>query len=186
MAFVDLDTQRLVLRAVLAGPPGVGKSERLWQLGHDDGEKRLAEFGRTPLGPQRMAWIDLQTREGGRPVVLELYEWRGPERADARGKALARGLDALVYLCDARADRQRDNLRHLELLIDFFGRSRLIRTPNLLALAHMEEGMARLDSIETTLPELPWSDRIEVPLEDGPRFVEAVRLLGHAMLMRSV
>ena len=48
MAFVDLKRDVLVLKVVLAGPPAVGKTERLAQLGL---EGRSATFSMTALGP---------------------------------------------------------------------------------------------------------------------------------------
>jgi hypothetical protein len=184
MAFVDLGRNRLVLKALVAGPPAVGKSERLWQLGHASGERRVAELGQTPLGPQRMAWLDLEVAREGRPVVLEAYEWHGPERADARGKGLFTGLDGLVYIADARPERQVDTVRQLEFLVGQLGRSRVGRIPSLLALGRMDEGLARLSTLEPELVGIAWGQRLERPIQDEAGFLEAVRLLGESMLAR--
>lgn len=186
MAFVDLHRNRLILKAVLAGPPAVGKSERLWQLGHAGGVKRTHEIGQTPLGPQRMASMDLEVEREGRSVELEIYEWHGPEKADVRGKGLAHGLDGLIYLADARPDRTVDTVRQLEFLISTFGKSRIQRIPSLLALGQMDAGLARLSALESQLPTLTWGHRLEVLLEDEAGFVEAVLLLGELMIARMV
>lgn len=186
MAFVDLARDRLVLKALVAGPPAVGKSERLWQLGHASGERRLSEFGQTPLGPQRMAWLDLDVEREGRPAILELYEHHGPERADIRGRGLFTGLDGLVYIADARADRQVDTVRQLEFLVGQMGRSRVTRIPTLLALGRMDEGLVRLATLEPELVGIAWGQRVELPLEDDEAFLETIRLLGESMLARVV
>lgn len=186
MAFVDLAHDRLVLKALVGGPPAVGKSERLWQLGHAGGVRRVAEFGRTPLGPQRMASFDLDAEREGRAVVLEAYEWHGPERADVRGRGLFSGLDGLVYIADARAERQVDTVRQLEHLVGSLGRSRVARIPTLLALGRMDEGLLRLSTLEPELVGITWGQRLELPLDDVEGFLEAVRLLGESMLARLV
>lgn len=183
---MDLVQRQLVLKALLAGPPAVGKSERLWQLGHAGGLRRVAEFGRTPLGPQRMASFDLDAREEGRPVVLEAYEWHGPERADARGRGLFTGLDGLIYVADARAERHVDTVRQLQFLVEKLGRPRVSRLPALLVLGRMDEGLARLRTLEPSLTGVSWGHRAELPIEDTEGFLESVRLLGHAMLARLV
>lgn len=186
MAFVDLSRNRLVLKALMAGPPAVGKSERLWQLGHAADQRRVHAFGQTPLGPQRMATIDLESAQSGRPVEMEVYEWHGPERADARGKGLLSGLDGLIYLADARADRQVDTVRQLAFLVEKLGRSRVVRLPTLLALGRMDEGLARISTLEPELSGIVWGQRLEVPLQDKTAFIEATLLLGESMLARLV
>ena len=184
MTYVDLKAQRLVLKVLLAGPPSVGKSERLWQLGHAAGERRVLEFGRTPLGPQRMARLDLDVEGTGRPVSLEAYEWHGPERADVRGRGLFSGLDGLVYLADARTERQVDTTRQCEFLVSELGRSRARRLPALLVLGRKDEGGLRLEQLERRLPELAWTGRVEALIEETEDFLEGVRALGQAMLLR--
>lgn len=184
MAFVDLSRDRLVLKALVAGPPAVGKSERLWQLGHASGARRVQEFGQTPLGPQRMACFDLELEREGRPVELEAYEWHGPERADVRGKRLFAGLDGLIYIADARAERTVDTVRQLRFLSEEMGRSRLLRIPTLLMLGQADAGLARLSTLEPNLEPMTWGQRFEGPLEDVEGFLEAVRLLAESMLIR--
>lgn len=186
MAFVDLARDRLVLKMLVAGPPAVGKSERLLQLGCSTGARRVVEFGRTPLGPQRMASFDLDASREGRPVEIEAYEWHGPERADVRGRGLFAGLDGLVYIADARAERQVDTVGQLRFLVRELGRSRIARLPSLLLLGRMDEGLARLSTFESDLTDLVWGQRLEAPIEDAERFIEAVRLLGESMLARLV
>lgn len=186
MAFVDLERDHLVLDVLLAGPPASGKSTRLWQIGHATGERRVDEFGRTPLGPQRMATLPLDVERRGRDVVMEVYEWHGPERADARGRGLLTHLDGLVYLADARAERLIDTVRQLEFLVERLGRSTLRRLPTVLALGRMDEGALRLPRIEAELMEITWGQRLELPFEDAAGFVEAMRLLGEAILLREV
>ncbi|MEO1229474.1 MAG: hypothetical protein AAFZ18_11255 [Myxococcota bacterium] len=184
MAFVDLNRNRLVLKSLIAGPPAVGKSERLWQLGHASGTRRVQEFGQTPLGPQRMASFDLDVQREGRPVEIEVYEWHGPERADIRGKGLFSGLDGFIYLADARADRTVDSVQQLRFLVQQAGRSKLKRIPSLLALGRMDDGLARLSTLEPQLEPFAWGQRLETPLDDTEAFVEASHLLGETMLMR--
>lgn len=186
MAFVDLARDRLIFKVLVAGPPAVGKSERLWQLGHATGERRVAEFGRTPLGPQRMARFDLEVERDGRPVELEAYEWHGPERADVRGKGLFFGLDGLVYIADARAERLVDTVRQFKFLVGQLGRSRVVRVPSLLVLGRMDEGLLRLSALEPELGVFAWGQRFEAPLDEHAAFLEAVRLLGESILARVV
>lgn len=186
MAFVDIARGRLVLKALVAGPPAVGKSERLWQLGHASGERRVRQFGRTPLGPQRMASFDLDVERAGRPVEMEAYEWHGPERADARGRGLFAGLDGLVYIADARPERQVDTVRQLQFLVRQLGRSRVARVPSLLLLGRVDEGLARLSTLEPELGGIAWGQRLEAPLDDVEAFLEAMRLLGESMMARMV
>lgn len=186
MAFIDLARDRLLLKALVAGPPAVGKSERLWQLGHAGGQRRVQEFGSTPIGPQRMASFALEVARQGRPVEVEAYEWHGPEKADVRGKGLFSGLDGLVYIADARAERQVDTVRQLEFLVRQLGRSRVNRVPSLLMLGRMDEGLARLSTLEPELVGISWGQRLEAPLEDTGEFLEAFQLLGESMLARMV
>ena len=56
MAFVDLKKNVLVLKAVLAGPPAVGKTTRLEQLG------QFATFGSMTSGRTNMATLPLASR----------------------------------------------------------------------------------------------------------------------------
>lgn len=144
----------------------------------------MQEFGRTALGPQRMASFDLDIVREGRPVEIEVYEWHGPERADVRGKGLFSGLDGFIYLADARADRTVDTVRQLRFLLEQAGRSKLLRLPSLLALGRMDEGLARLSMLEPELEPLAWGQRLEAPLEEAEAFIEATHLLGETMLIR--
>lgn len=183
MAFVDLSRDRLVLKVILAGPPAVGKTTRLLQIGE---EGRSASFGRTALGPQRMASMPLETQHQGRPVEVEVYEWHGPERADVRSRGLFVGLDGLVYLADAREDRRVDTDRQLELLVDTVGKSRMRRLPGLLVLGRKDEGLTSLSAHESSLARVEWSLRFDGPIEDAAGFLEAFRLYGEVMLARTV
>ena len=183
---VDLARDRLVLKAIVAGPPAVGKSERLWQLGNIASPCRVLEFGRTPLGPQRMANLDLDVTREGRPVEIEFYEWHGPERADVRGKGLFAGLDGFIYIADARSDRRIDTIRQLEHLIDTVGRTKISRIPSVLLLGQIDEGDLVLSSIEPQLVSIAWGQKLECPLTDTSSFIEAIYLLGESMLARIV
>jgi len=183
VAFVDLARDRLVLKAALTGPPAVGKTTRILQAGTAG---RSETYGRTALGPQRMASMPLDTPHEGRSVELELYEWHGQERADVRGKGIFVGLDGLVFIADAREDRKVDTERHLEFLIDTVGRSRMRRLPALLLLGQHDEGLLRLSSYEGRLGGVQWSHRWEGGVEDAEGFLKALRLYAEVMLTRTV
>jgi hypothetical protein len=64
MAFVDLKRDRLILKVVLAGPPAVGKTERLDQIGKVG---RRDNFGSTVIGPMQMATLPIQARPRASP-----------------------------------------------------------------------------------------------------------------------
>lgn len=185
MAFVDLKRDILVLKVILAGPPAVGKTERLAQIGH---EGRSATFSMTPLGPQRMAV--LETRAGGpgtenvRGVEVEIYEWHGPEKADVRSKGLFVGLDGLIYLVDAREDRYVDTVNHFTFLLKTAGKSKIQRLPGLMVLGQQDAGLLRTARFMSTLNGPSWSAPVEAPIDDAVAFVEAVRLYTEAMLAR--
>ncbi len=184
VAFVDLSKNELVLKAVLAGPPAVGKTERLRHVG---ALGRMDTFGSRTSGFTTMASLRLEAEHALRPVVLELYEWHGPEKADVRGKALFTGLDGVVYLADARADRHVDTVRFLEFLAKQAGRSRLARLPGLLALGFQDEGLLRLPGLEPQLSSGPtWSARLDAPVEDASAWIEALRTFGELVLARVV
>ncbi len=181
MAFVDLAKNKLVLKVVIAGPPAVGKTSRLDQLGV---EGRRLEFGSKMMAPTSMAVLPLASEATGRPVEIEVYEWHGPEKVDVRGKALWTGLDGLVYVCDAREGRYTDTAATFKFLLDEAGKSRIVRVPSLLVLGRIEDGLLRLKRYETDLQGPTWTERVEAPLEPREPFVEGVRLLGEAMLAR--
>ena len=185
MAFVDLKRDTLILKVVLAGPPAVGKTERLAQVGL---EGRSATFGMTPLGPQRMAVLgtastgaDAQT---GRAVEVEVYEWHGPEKADVRAQGLFIGLDGLIYMVDAREDRYVDTVNHFDFLVKTAGKSKIQRLPGLMVLGQKDEGLLRTARFTKKLIGPAWSAPVELPIDDASGFVEAVRLYTEAMLAR--
>lgn len=183
MAFVDLAKDKLVLKVLLAGPPAVGKSERLAQLAaHGEAQR----FGTSAFGPTQLAVFPLEVAREGRPVVLEVYEWHGPERADVRGRGLFVGLDGLIYLADAREDRWVDTVRQLEFLVKEVGKPKMARLPALLLLGRMDEGLLRLASFGGKLGGPTWSEKLELPIEESARFIEAVRLYAEVMLARVV
>ena len=181
MAHVDLARDALVLKVVLTGPPAVGKTERLEQLA---AVGRAARFGTSGMGPQRMAVLPLRSVRAGRRVEVEVYEWHGHERADVRAKGLFVGLDGLIYIADARADRLVDTVRQLEFLAQTAGMSKLRRLPSLLLLGHGDAGELRLASIEPRLNGPVWSDRLEMRIEEDAAFVERVRMYSEVMLVR--
>lgn len=183
MAVVDLRRDVLVLKVVLTGPPAVGKTERLEQIGQVG---RSARFGSTALGPTRMASLALTSEREGRAVEIEVYEWHGPEKADVRTKGLFVGLDGLIYIADAREDRYVDTIKQLEFFVEHLGMSKARRLPGLLVLGQMDEGLLRLSTLAPELKGPTWSDRVEVDIDDADRFVEAVRLYGEVMLSRLV
>lgn len=183
MAFVDLQRGRLVLKSLLAGPPAVGKSRRLDQVA---AVGRGDTFGRTALGPQRMAVMPLGCEREGRPVELELYEWHGQERADVRSRGIFVGLDGLVYIADAREDRKVDTERQLQFLVDTIGKSRSRRLPALLMLGQHDQGLLRLPAYEGQLSNVQWSHRYDGPVDDADGFLEAVQLYGEVLLTRMV
>lgn len=181
MAIVDLKRDVLVLKVVLTGPPAVGKTERLEQLGQIG---KSACFGNTALGPTRMAAVPLTSEREGRKVEVEVYEWHGPEKADVRTKGLFVGLDGLIYVADAREDRYVDTVRQLEFFVESAGKSKVQRLPGLLVLGQMDEGLLRLSSLRPKLPGPTWADQIEAPIDDADAFVEGVRVFGEVMLAR--
>ena len=183
MAFVDLKRNVLVLKVVLTGPPAVGKTERLEQLGQVG---RSARFGSTAMGPTRMASLPLTSEREGRAVEVEVYEWHGPEKADVRAKGIYVGLDGLIYMADAREDRYVDTVRQLGFFIDQAGKSKVARLPGLLVLGQRDEGLLRLSTLAPKLSGLTWSDRFEGEIEDAEGFVEAVRVFGEVMLARTL
>lgn len=187
MAFVDLRRDVLVLKVVLSGPPAVGKTERLAQLGH---EGRSETFSMTALGPQRMAV--LETRAGGpapedeRSVEVEVYEWHGPEKADVRAKGLFVGLDGLIYMVDAREDRHVDTVNHFDFLLKSAGKSKIQRLPGLMVLGRKDEGLLRTGRFVDRLQGPSWSVPVEAAIDDAESFVEAVRVFTEAMLARTL
>lgn len=181
MAFVDLPRKRLVLKWVVAGPPAVGKTSRLQQVGQVG---RFETFGSTPLGPQRMAAFDTARESDGRSVEIELYEWHGPEQADVRAKGLFMGLDGLVYMADAREDRWVDTERTLQFFVAQAGRSRMRRLPAMLVRGRGDEGLLTLNSLESKLTEVTWSHRFDGPLEEQQGFMEAIRLYAEVVMGR--
>ena len=187
MAFVDLKRNVLVLKVVLAGPPAVGKTERLAQLG-DEG--RSATFSMTSLGPQRMAVFTTRTGDPGaggeRAIDVEVYEWHGPEKADVRAKGLFVGLDGLIYMVDAREDRFVDTVNHFEFLVKTAGKSKIQRLPGLMVLGQRDQGLLRTSRFTDKLKGPSWSAPLELPLTDADGFVEAVRLYTEAMLARTL
>ncbi len=185
MAFVDLRRDVLVLKVILAGPPAVGKTERLAQLGL---EGRSATFSMTALGPQRMAV--LETRAGGpdpddqRSVEVEFYEWHGPEKADVRAKGLFVGLDGLVYMVDAREDRYVDTVNFFDFLLKTAGKSKIQRLPGLMVLGQLDVGLLRCERFVAKLRGPAWSAPVELPIDDADGFVDAIRVYTEAMLAR--
>lgn len=180
LAFVDLARNTLVLKAILAGPPAVGKTSRLAQIG------RVETFGSATSGITQMAALPLASEATSRPVEIEVYEWHGPERADVRGKGLFTGLDGLIYVADARESRYVDTGRVFDFLLDEAGKTRIARLPSLLVLGRTDEGLLRLPHIEKRLKGATWSDRLEAKLEENERFLEAVRVFGEVMLARVI
>ncbi|MBK8011394.1 MAG: hypothetical protein IPK13_08590 [Deltaproteobacteria bacterium] len=183
MAFVDLKRNRLILKLVIAGPPEVGKSTRLQQVGECGS---FHEFGTSSAGRSRMSRLSLEHLKDGRPAELELYEWHGPERADIRAKGLFVGLDGLVYMADAREDRFVDTCRTFTFLEDRAGRSKIARLPGLLALGRTDEGVMRLESFASKLSGPAWTQRVEAPIEEAAPFVDALRLYGEVVLARTL
>jgi hypothetical protein len=181
MAFVDLSRDTLVLKVLLAGPPASGKSERLTELGARG--EGVRTFGSRLLAETTYTVVQLDSVSTRRAVELEIYEWHGPEKVDIRARSLFTGLDGLIYLADARADRLVDTQGTLAFLRETSGRTRLARIPALLVRARGDEGLLGLDALERKLDGVSWSLRFDGPLGD-PGFPDAVLLLGEAMLAR--
>jgi len=181
MAFVDLAKNRLVLKAVVAGPPAVGKTTRLAEAAP------LSTFGSTVRGRTTMTTVRLDTRSSLRPVELELYEWHGPERADVRGKALFTGLDGVIYVADAREDRWIDTKNQFDFLVKEAGRTRLARLPGLLVVSRIDEGLLRAPRLEKDLAGGPtWSERAELGPGGSDRWLDTLKLFGELVLARVV
>jgi hypothetical protein len=183
MAFVDLKQNKLILKVVLAGPPCVGKTERLEQIGKVG---RLDHFGSSLTGPTQMARLPLTLEREGREVEIEVYEWHGPEKADVRAKGLFVGIDGVVYMADARQDRYVDSVAQFEFFVKNAGKSKVARLPGVLLLGMMDEGVLRLSSFEEKLRGPTWSDRLELPIDEADAFIEAMRLFGEVMMARSL
>ncbi len=183
MAFVDLARKKLILKVVLAGPPAVGKTERLDQIGEAG---RREKFGSRVTGETHMAVLPLTAERDGREVEIEVYEWHGPERADVRSKSLWVGLDGVVYIADAREDRHVDTIRQFEFLVENAGKSKIQRLSGLLLLGRIDEGLLRLSSFEGKLYGPTWSERLELAIEKKDEFVEAMRVYGEVMLAREL
>lgn len=183
MAFVDLKQNKLILKVILAGPPAVGKTERMEQIG---AAGTIAEFGSSLTGRTLMSTLPLKTEREGREVEIEVYEWHGPEAADVRAKGLFVGVDGLVYLADARQDRYVDSVAQFEFLVKTAGKSKVQRLPGLLMLGMMDEGVLRLSRFEEKLRGPTWSDRLELAYDDADPFVEALRLFGEVMMARAL
>lgn len=181
MAFVDLQRGKLILKVVLAGPPAVGKTERLWQIAENG---RRHRFGSRVTGETQVAILPLTAERDGRAVEIEVYEWHGLEKADVRARAMFTGVDGIVYIADAREDRYVDSVRQFEFLVENAGKSKVRRLPGLLLLGQMDAGLLRLSSFESKLNGPTWSDRLELPLADAETFVEAIRVFGELMLVR--
>ena len=182
MAFVDMHKNKLILKVVLAGPPAVGKTERLIHIGENGG--RTQKFGSTVIGPQQMAILPLASEAEGRDIEIEVYEWHGPEKADLRMKGLFVGIDGLIYMVDAREDRMVDSVNTFKFVLQTAGKSKIQRLPALLVLGQMDEGLLRLSSFDGKLEGPTWSDKLELSLEEGAEFVEALRVYGEVMLAR--
>jgi hypothetical protein len=181
MAFVDLAKNKLVLKVVLAGPPQVGKTERLMQAASAGSSHRYG----SKLSPETLvAFFPLAAEGSARPVELEIYEWHNQERVDVRGKAIFTGLDGVIYLADARQDRHVDTVGQFTYLVEQAGKTRLARLPGLLLLGRLDEGLLRLSSFEKVLVGPAWNERLELRLEERDRFLEALRLFGEVMLAR--
>jgi hypothetical protein len=181
LAFVDLKRDRLILKVVLTGPPAVGKTERLDQIGKVG---RRIGYGSTALGPTQMAILPIEAEREGRPVEIEVYEWHGLEKADVRTRGMFVGIDGLIYIVDARQDRHVDSVAQFEHLVETAGKSKLRRLPAVLMLGQMDEGLLRLASFEEQLQGPTWSERLELPLEQSEPFIEALRVYGEVMLAR--
>lgn len=185
MAFVDVQRKKLILKVVLVGPPAVGKTERLMQIAHAG---RHHSYGSRVSGITEMAVLPLKAERDGREVEIELYEWHGPllERADLRLRGMFVGLDGVVYIADAREDRWIDTVKQFEFLVESAGKSKLLRLPGLLMLGMKDQGLLRLSSFDGKLYGPTWSEKLELAIEEADPFVEALRVYGEVMLVRSV
>jgi hypothetical protein len=181
MAFVDLKRDRLILKVVLTGPPAVGKSDRLDQIG---GVGKRVSYGSTALGPTQMAILPISAEREGRPVEIEVYEWHGPEKADVRMRGLFVGIDGLIYIADARQERHVDTVGQFQFLVQTAGKSKIQRLPAIMMLGQKDEGLLRLSSFEEKLLGPTWSDRLELGIEESEPFIEALRVYGEVMLAR--
>lgn len=183
MAFVDAKRKKLILKVVLAGPPCAGKSERLAQLA---AAGRGHKFGSKIAGETEVAVLELKAEKDGRDVEIEVYEWHGHERADLRMKGMFVGLDGVIYMADAREDRHGDSVGTFDFLVEKAGKSKLLRLPGLLMLGNKDVGLLRLSSFDGKLYGPTWSEKLELNIEEAEPFVEAVRVFGEVMLVRSV
>jgi GTPase SAR1 family protein len=181
MAFVDLQRNKLVLKVVMTGPPAVGKSERIEQIGKVGRQER---YGSTVLGPTQIGVLPLTSEREGREVEIEVYEWHGPEKADIRFKGMFVGIDGLIFVADARQDRRKDTVAQFEYLVETAGKSKIQRLPAILMLGQMDEGLLRLSAFDEKLQGPTWSERLELPLEESEPFIEALRVYGEVMLAR--
>ncbi len=183
MAFVDTKRGKLILKVVLAGPPCVGKTERLMQLA---AAGRHHKFGSKIAGETEVAVLELKAEQDARDVEIEVYEWHGHERADLRMKGMFVGLDGVIYIADAREDRHVDTVGTFDFLVEAAGKTKLLRLPGLLMLGNKDEGLLRLSSFDGKLYGPTWSEKLELPFQEAAPFVEAVRVFGEVMLVRMV
>ncbi|MBI4822254.1 MAG: hypothetical protein HY791_38700 [Deltaproteobacteria bacterium] len=173
----------MILKAVLTGPPAVGKTERIEQLRAVGSGTR---FGSKTRGFTEMASLELATESSRRTVEIEVYEWHGPERADIRESALFTGLDGVVFIADAREDRYVDTRGMFKFLNETAGKTKIVRLPAIMMLSRQDEGLLRLPMISKELQGPTWSQLLDINHDQPEPFIEAIRLLGELMVARAL
>lgn len=113
MAYVDEESERLVLRIVYDGAPLSGKTTSLRALG--------LKFKRNVYSPGeaegRTLWFDWMEYVGGsfdgHPIACQIVAVPGQRALDSRRRAILRDADALVYVLDCAPDRWESSLERL-------------------------------------------------------------------------
>ena len=93
MSFVDVDKNRVLLKLIVLGDSGVGKTAILNRyVSNEFNQEYKATIG-----------ADFMTHEieiGGREVLLQLWDTAGQERFHSLGNAFYRGCDACIFVYD--------------------------------------------------------------------------------------
>lgn len=183
MGFVSLSTNELVIKLFVAGAPGVGKSHRVRQLAAI-GE--VIDFGAPNDKPRTAARVPLppdpEAGPGTRRPLLEVYEWHGYETVDLRGRRFDAGVDAVLYLADARQGRIRESGQVFRALVSRLGRSRMRRMPLWLMLGQSDQGSGTLEDYDRLWASYPGARRVCFGYGDGDGFCEEMLDFAQAVL----
>ncbi|MFT3842732.1 MAG: GTPase domain-containing protein [Myxococcaceae bacterium] len=119
MAWVDADSEQVVVRIVYDGPPAAGKTTTLQSLAQRFGQGRLhtpeqSAGGRTLF----FDWLEYTGgRYEGRPIRCELLSVPGQKSLAARRQALLATADAVVFVGDTSRSGLADSQAQLDELL---------------------------------------------------------------------